>query len=243
MDLDSLVRLIDGSTRMIIVSNPHNPVGRAWRMHELERLVQICLENDIVIISDEIHCDLVLPGFRHVPMASLSEKAALATVTCIAPSKTFNLAGLSTSSLIIPDDRLRKAFSTVIGNLHIGGGNIFGTEASIAAYTHGAEWLDELLGYIERNIALAEDYFRDRIPGIIPVSPEATYMMWLDCRKLEMDPGQLRKFFVEKAGVGMNEGSSFGPGGEGFMRMNLATTYKTVERALVNIEKAVSSLR
>ncbi|MCU0363024.1 MAG: PatB family C-S lyase [Bacteroidales bacterium] len=243
MDYDSLIRLIDGSTRMIIVSNPHNPVGRAWRRHELERLLEICLENNIVIISDEIHCDLVLPGFRHVPMASLSEKAALATVTCIAPSKTFNLAGLSTSSLIIPDDRLRKAFSKVIGNLHIGSGNIFGTEASIAAYTHGAEWLDELLVYLEKNIALAEDYFRERIPEIIPVSPEATYMMWLDCRKLELDPGQMRKFFIEKAGVGMNEGSSFGPGGEGFMRMNLATTFKTVEKALDSIEKAVSSLR
>jgi cystathionine beta-lyase len=228
---------------MIFISNPHNPIGRAWDPEELNTLAAICLKNNILIISDEIHCDLVLPGFRHTPLASLSEKIAVNTVTLIAPSKTFNLAGLSTSSVIIPDPGLRKSFNQVVDNLHIGSGNIFGTTASIAAYSHGQKWLEELLGYIDANIEYVCDYLSKMIPEIIPVQPEATYMIWLDCRKLGMTGKDLQKFFISKAGIGMNEGSSFGPGGEGFMRMNIATTHNTVIKAMEQIERAVSMLR
>jgi len=243
MDYDSLISSIDDRTRMIIISNPHNPVGRAWSSDELHKLADICLKNKIVVISDEIHCDLVLPGFRHVPFASLSENIAEITVTCIAPSKTFNLAGLSTSSLIISNPVLRKSFNRITESLHIGSGNIFGTIASVAAYTHGHQWLDALLGYLENNIDLVEDYCRKMIPEIIPVHPEATYMIWLDCRQFGMTGKELQHFFVHKAQVGMNEGSTFGPGGEGFMRMNLATTHRNVIKAMEQIEKAVSYLR
>lgn len=243
MDFESLADSIDPRTRMIIISNPHNPVGRVWTPEELTRLAAICLKNNILILSDEIHCDLILPGFTHTPVATLSEEIAGNTITCIAPSKTFNLAGLSTSSVIISNPALRKSFNRVVENLHIGGGNIFGTAASVAAYSHGHQWLDALLDYIDKNVAFVEDYCMKMVPEIIPVQPEATYMIWLDCRKLGMTGRELQHFFVNNAAVGMNEGSTFGPGGEGFMRMNLGTTHKTVIKAMEQIEKAVSSLR
>ena len=243
MDYDSLVDSIDRKTKMIIISNPHNPVGRVWTREELNNLAEICLKNNIIILSDEIHCDLVLPGFTHTPVASLSEKIAEITITCIAPSKTFNLAGLSTSSVIISNPVLRKSYTRVVDNLHLGGGNIFGTIASIAAYSHGHQWLDALLDYIDHNIDFVEDYCRKMIPEILPVQPEATYMIWLDCRKFGMTGKELQNFFVKSAGIGMNEGSTFGPGGEGFMRMNVATTHETVTKAMEKIEKAVAGLR
>ncbi len=243
IDFDSLVSAINEKTKMIIISNPHNPVGRVWSPEELNHLAEICIDKNIIIISDEIHCDLTLPGFIHTPMASLSEKIASKTVTLVAPSKTFNLAGLSTSSVIIPDPDLRKSFNRVVDNLHIGSGNIFGTVASIAAYTHGEKWLGELMHYIDDNVEFVIDYCRDMIPEIIPVKPEATYMIWLDCRKFQMQGKELQNFFIHKAGVGMNEGSAFGPGGEGFMRMNVGTTHSTVIKAMEQIEKAVSELR
>jgi len=243
MDYDLLISSIDEKTKMIIISNPHNPVGRVWSLEELNRLADICLKNNILIISDEIHCDLVLPGFKHTPFASLSEKIADNTVTFIAPSKTFNLAGLSTSSVIISNPVLRKSFNRIIESLHIGNGNIFGTIASIAAYSNGHKWLDALLDYIDHNIDFVQDYCTKMIPEIIPVQPEATYMIWLDCRKFGMTGKELQNFFVNKAGIGMNEGSTFGPGGEGFMRMNIATTHQIVMKAMEQIEKAVSELR
>lgn len=243
MDFDSLIASINDNTKMIIISNPHNPVGRAWTPDELNRLADICLSNNILILSDEIHCDLVLPGFYHTPVANISEKIADITVTCIAPSKTFNLAGLATSSVIISNPVLRKYFNKKIESLHIGNGNIFGTIASIAAYSEGHNWLNSLLNYINQNVDYVIDYCRKMIPEIVPVAPEATYMIWLDCRKLGMTGKELQNFFVRSAGIGMNEGSTFGPGGEGFMRMNLGTTHQNVEKAMEQIEKAVSAIR
>lgn len=243
MDFDSLTASLSKKIKMIIISNPHNPVGRVWNTDELEILADICLKNNILILSDEIHCDLVLPGFSHSPLAKLSDKIAEITVTCIAPSKTFNLAGLGTSSVIISNPVLRKYFNNKTEKLHLGNGNIFGTAASVAAYSKGHEWLDDLMRYINGNADLVMKYCKELIPEIIPVRPEATYMIWLDCRKFAMEGKDLQKFFVEKCGVGMNEGSTFGPGGDGFMRMNLGTTLQTVTRALEQIEKAVAELR
>lgn len=243
IDFESLSGIIDSKTKMIIISNPHNPVGRVWSPEELKCLADICLKKNILILSDEIHSDLVLPGFIHTPIASLSDEIAASTITFMAPSKTFNLAGLSTSSVIISNPVHRKSFNRVLDNLHIGGGNIFGTIASIAAYSNGHKWLEALLDYIDNNIDFTADYCRKMIPEINPVIPEATYMMWLDCRKLGMNGRELQSFFINKAGIGMNEGSTFGPGGEGFMRINLAATHQTVMRALEQMEKAVSSIR
>jgi len=243
MDFGSLALMASDKVKMIIISNPHNPVGRVWRPDELLSLAEICLENNIIMLSDEIHSDLVLPGFTHTPLASLSPEIARSTITLMAPSKTFNLAGLSTSSVIISESGLRKAFKRTVENLHVGGGNLFGTAASIAAYQNGHEWLDELLQYINTNIDFVEEYCHRLIPEIIPVRPGATYMIWLDCRKLEMKAKELHDFFVRKAGIGMNEGSTFGPGGEGFMRMNVATTLATVRKAMEQTGKAVTAIR
>jgi cystathionine beta-lyase len=243
MDLDSLADSITPTTRMIIISNPHNPVGRSWSSDELKNLADICLKNNILLLSDEIHSDLILPGFCHTPAAKLSEKIAEITVTCIAPSKTFNLAGLSTSSLIISNPVLRKYFNSKIEHLELGNGNIFGTVASIAAYSYGSEWLDNLMVYLDQNAGYVLEYCREFIPEIIPVKPEATYMIWLDCRKLGIPGKELQDFFISKAKVGMNEGSAFGPGGEGFMRMNLAATHRKVRQAMEQIGKAVASQR
>jgi len=243
MDLKSLRRVITPDTRMIIISNPHNPVGRSWNSDELSELADICLENNTLILSDEIHCDLVLPGYRHTPLAGISSKTSGITVTCLAPSKTFNVAGLSTSSVVISNPVLRKYFKSKIEHLHIGNGNIFGTVSSVAAYSEGREWLSELLDYIEGNISYVIKYCSEHIPEIVPVRPEATYLIWLDCRKLGMTGKEMEEFFVRKAGVGLNEGSAFGPGGEGFMRMNLGTTRRKVTQAMEQIRNAVEQIR
>lgn len=241
IDFEGLRKVITPKTRMLILSNPHNPVGRVWTLEELTELAEICHDRRIVILSDEIHSDLVLPGARHIPLASVSQKAASVTVTCMAPSKTFNLAGLSTSSMIISDPGLMEKYRKTLVGLHLHLGNIFGNVASEAAYTHGREWLEQLMNYIEGNVDLVINFCRERLPVIRPVRPEATYMIWLDCRAMERNSQELNRFFVEEAGVGMNEGSRFGPGGEGFMRMNLACPKATVVRALEQIENAIKN--
>ena len=228
--------------KILFLSNPHNPVGRVWTPEELKKIGDICLENSIIIISDEIHSDLILPGYRHTPLASLSEDLASITVTCMAPSKTFNLAGLYTSSMIISNENLRMKFSKQIANLHIDKGNIFGNEASISAYTHGEEWLDQLLVYLEGNVAYVMKRCSESIPLIKPVRPEATYLIWLDCREMGLSPKELGKFFSLIAGVGLNEGSVFGPGGDGFVRMNLSTPLSVISEAFNRIEKAIKTL-
>jgi cystathionine beta-lyase len=243
MDFEELEKIAGSRPKMIIISNPHNPVGRAWSREELTILAEKCLRNNILILSDEIHCDLLMPQYNHVPLSSLSEEIADITITCIAPSKTFNLAGLSTSSVIISNPSLRKNFSSTVEKLHISGGNIFGTEASIAAYTQGEEWLNELVAYINSNALYITEYCRVNIPEILPVRLEATYLLWLDCRKFGMSGKELQDFFINRAGVGMNEGSTFGPGGEGFMRMNIACPKRPIIKALEQIEAAVSSIR
>lgn len=240
MDFDGLRKTITPATRLIIISNPHNPVGRAWQHAELAELVDICDSNGIVILSDELHSDLVLPGNLHVPLASVSDRAAAITVTCMAPSKTFNLAGLSTSSMIIPDEGLREKYRKILVGLHLHLGNIFGNVAAEAAYSSGSEWRSEMIRYIQGNVDLVIDYCHEHLPRIKPVRPEATYLMWLDCRQMGLSGKELHRFFIEKAGVGMNEGSAFGPGGEGFMRINLACPRSVVEKALKQIDRAVN---
>ncbi len=243
MDFDSLEKVITPGVKMIIISNPHNPVGRSWTVNELSRLAEICLRHNILILSDEIHCDLVLPGYRHTAVATLSEEIANITVTCIAPSKTFNLAGLSTSSVVISNPVLRKYFRSKVEHLHIEHGNIFGTIASTAAYSYGEEWLAQLLAYLKGNADYAVEFCRKNIPEIVPSTPEATYMIWLDCRKLGLNNEGLRDFFTRKSKVGLNDGISFGPGGEGFMRMNLATSGDVVKKAFDQIAQAVTEYR
>jgi cystathionine beta-lyase len=242
IDFDGLKNCINKKTRMLIFSNPHNPLGKVWKKDELIELAEICNSNNILILSDEIHSDLVLPGNKHYPVARLGKKFADNTVTCIAPSKTFNLAGMSTSSVIISNPDHRAAFNKIVGGLHVGSGNIFGTVASSAAYSTGHQWVEELLQYLQYNVDYVIDYFHKKIPLIKPLVPEATFMIWLDCRSLQMSGKELNDFFITRAGVGMNEGSVFGPGGEGYMRMNIGCPKSVVNKAMGNIEKAINSL-
>ncbi len=243
MDTDAFEASITSDTRMFILSSPHNPVGRVWSKEELRRIAEICLKNNILILSDDIHCDLLLPGNKHIPLATLGNDIADITITCVAPSKTFNVAGLSTSAIIIPNEELRTSFQNTTKNLHITDGNLFGAIAFTEAFENGDGWLDALMEYIAGNEKFVAGFFNERMPEIIPVRNEATFLMWLDCRSLGLSDKGLNALFVDQAGVGMNPGSSFGKGGEGFMRMNIGTPKSVLEKALTRIEKAVASLK
>ncbi|MCF8235528.1 MAG: PatB family C-S lyase [Bacteroidales bacterium] len=239
-DFDDLERKIKTQQpKMLLLCSPHNPGGSVWTREELQSLADICIQNKVLIISDEIHCDLVLYGNKHIPMATLSKAVANHTVACVAPSKTFNLAGMATSSVIIPNEELRERFEESIERVHVGMGNVFGNVASEAAYKHGAAWLKQLLKYIESNIDHTIAFLEHNTPVIKAIRPEATYMVWLDCRKLDMPDDELWKFMIHEAGVGLNRGDMFGKGGEGFLRMNVACPRITLDVALSNIRKAI----
>jgi cystathionine beta-lyase len=226
---------------MFFLSNPHNPVGRLWTEEELRKMGEICLENEVIIIADEIHCDLVLPGFKYTPMATLSEEISRKTVTCIAPSKTFNIAGMSTSSLIIEDEEIRKQFAHTIDHVHVGSGNLFGNMASVAAYTHGDLWLDELLTYIDGNFRLLGDFIANEIPNLKLINAEATYLAWIDFRKTGLSDEEIKHKLLHEAKLGLSPGPVFGSGGEGFQRMNLATPKANVLTALNRLKSVFGS--
>ena len=242
MDYEDLEKKIDGRTKMIILCSPHNPVGRVWKRAELEQLVEVCEKKDIVIVSDEIHLDLVLGKVKHTPTASLSEKAMQRTVTLVAPSKTFNVAGLSTSSAIIPNKKLRDAFLNVLQNNSVGGGNIFGMVAQEAAYAKGEAWLEELLVYLRGNLKYLEQFIKEKIPRLKVYPLEGTYLVWIDCTSLGMNDVALNEFMLKKAKLWLDEGTLFGTGGSMFMRINIACPRNTLKTALERLEKAVKEL-
>lgn len=242
MDLNDLEEKIDPSVKVLFLCNPHNPVGRVWTQEELEKLARICVDNDLLIVSDEIHSDIIYKGAKHIPLASLSEELANRTITCISPSKTFNIAGLSTSVVIIPNRKIRENYNRILGFLHIDSGNVFGTLALEAAYNMGEPWLEELLIYLEENIDYMEDFLAKRIPSIRLIRPEGTYIPLLDCRDLKMTAPELQEFLVKEARIALDGGDWFGTGGEGFARINIATPRKLLQEGLERIEKAVSKL-
>lgn len=242
MDLDDLKQKAAGA-RMLLLCHPHNPGGSVWTRQELETLAQICIDNDVLMISDEIHSDLIFKGHQHIPLASLSPEVAALTVTCNAPSKTFNLAGLATSYLIIPNKQLLEKYNRMINDqLHAGMGNLFGAIALQAAYEHGEEWLEQLLDYVHQNVNLVREYLQQNIPQITMIEPESTYMIWLDCRALGFSAGKLKDFFVDDARLGLNEGAMFGSGGEGFMRLNVACPRQVVQWAMEQLMVAVKEI-
>ncbi len=242
IDFDDLKKRIDARTSMIIISNPHNPVGRAWKHEELLELGKICVKNDIIIISDEIHSDLVFAPHKHIPIASISEEIADRTITFMAPSKTFNMAGLSTSFAIITNRKLKKIYNSFLENYHLNLGNIFGNVATEAAYTNGACWVNEMNDYIFSNINFAQKYISENIPQISFVKPEATYLLWLNFTKLKITDEELNDFLINTANIGLNTGSVFGKNGSGYMRMNVACTHKTLEKALLQLKNAFSKV-
>jgi len=222
--------------------HPHNPVSRCWTKEELTEIVRICKKNDVLILSDEIHSDLIMPGYRHIPLLEI-EGAADITVAMYAPSKTFNLAGLSTSFLVCPDKQIKQKFDSMVDKMHIGMGNLFGNVALTAAYDHGEDWLEQLIKYLKANFDFMKEFISKRIPEIKITDLESTYLVWLDCSAFGLTDKELQKFMIFDAGLGLNHGPVFGKGGEGFQRINIATPRTNLETALVKLEKAVKSLR
>lgn len=239
MDLEDLEqKVLDEHVKLMLLCNPHNPVGRVWTREELTALADICLRHHVYVISDEIHGDFVWQGHEQTPYASISEEACLHSMMCTAPSKTFNLAGMATSNLFIPDPEMRRKFRSELLDVGQENMNRLGLFACRAAYEGGGEWLDQLIGYLAGNLALVRDFCKNRVPQIQLVEPEGTYLAWLDCRELGMTDDELMTFFSDEAKVWLDPGTHSGEQGSGFMRFNLGSSRSVIALALDQIEAA-----
>ena len=239
MDLEDLEqKVLDEHVKLMILCNPHNPVGRVWTREELTALADICLRHHVYVISDEIHGDFVWQGHEQTPYASISEEACLHSMMCTAPSKTFNLAGMATSNLFIPDPEMRRKFRSELLDVGQENMNRLGLFACRAAYEGGGEWLDQLIGYLAGNLALVRDFCKNRVPQIQLVEPEGTYLAWLDCRELGMTDDELMAFFSDEAKVWLDPGTHSGEQGSGFLRFNLGSSRSVIAQALDQIEAA-----
>ena len=240
IDFDQFEKAINHRTRIFVLCNPHNPVARVFTLKELERLAEICLRHHLIIISDEIHCDLLYPGYRHIPIATLSPEVADCTVTLMAPSKTYNLAGLHCGFVIMKNRELRTTWrNTSLGI--VPRVNIMGHVAALAAFKHGQEWLDQVLVYLKDNRDFLNRYVKENLPGVHMSKMEATYLAWLDCRNTGIK-GNPAEFFLKQARVGLYDGADFGKGGEGFVRLNFACPRKTLKEALDRMAVALKMI-
>lgn len=225
--------------KLFYLCSPHNPGGRIWTREELKKMAEICITNNVIIVSDEIHCDLVFPGNKHIPLASISNEIAQHTISCVAPSKTFNLAGLQTSCLIIPNPTLKGVYEKFLDSLGIMRPNAFGIAALIAAFQEGEEWLEELLVYLKGNLDYVRNYLKENIPEIKIMEPDATYLIWLDFTGLKIDSRTFHELLLKKGKVWLDEGYMFGQSGEGFERINIACPRVTLEEGLRRINFAI----
>ena len=236
-------KLSDEKVTLMILCNPHNPVGRVWKKEELQKIGDLCVKYNVRILADEIWRDLVLPGYTHTPIASLSREIENITITCFSPTKTFNIAGLQASFAVFPREEEWKAFDNELGEMDIKRNNPFSLVGFEAAYNHGEEWLSELLVHLEGNAQYVVDFVKERLPEIKTVKPEGTYLMWLDFNGLNITPEEITDMLIKDAKVAMNDGASFGANGKGFARMNIACPRYMVEDAMARIEKAVKNLK
>lgn len=243
LDYDNLEKQIDAGGKVLIFCNPQNPVGRVWKKDELEKLAEIVVRKKIIVISDEIHSDLMLSGQKHIPLASLNDDIKSRTITCMSPSKTFNLAGLQSSVIVVSDDDLKMKVNKIFEVMDMKINNCFGQVAFEAAYNHGEEWLSELLDYIEDNMNYVINYFEEHLHEITIRKPEGTYLLWMDCRALGFTHHQLTEFMIDKAGLALTDGTFFGEEGEGFMRMNVACPRSTLEQAMKQLSSAIKHMR
>ncbi len=227
--------------KLFVLCSPHNPVGRVWTREELGRLGEICMRYGVKIVSDEIHHDFIFPGHEHVALAGLEECFAQNTMTCTAPSKTFNIAGLQVSNIFIPNASMREAFRQEMEKTGAGEINRMGLVAGESAYRYGRQWLEELLVYLKGNLDYVRGYVEQRLPGIRLVEPEGTYLLWLDFRKSGLEGDALEEWLVQKAGLWLNDGRMFGTGGDGFARLNMGCPRKTLEQALGRMEEALGN--
>jgi cystathionine beta-lyase len=239
MDFDNLEKVCDEKCRMLILSNPHNPAGIIWTRETLQRLAEFCHNRGIIVISDEIHCDMALFGNKHIPFASVSPEAAACSITFGSPSKTFNIAGIVSSYAIVPNEQLRERFFGWLEASELNAAPLFSPIATIAAFKHGEQWRREMLEYVEGNIEFVEEYCRKYIPQIRPLRPQASFLVWLDCRGLDMNHDELIDLFVNQAGLALNDGEMFNPGGKGFMRLNVATQRQILEKAMEKLKEAL----
>lgn len=240
MDYEDLEAKIDSKTKLLILCSPHNPVGRVWTKEELTKLGEICLKNDIIIISDEIHFDIVYKGYDHTVLANVSPEIRERCIICTAPSKTFNIAGLQISNIIIPNNELREKYSLELEKDHIIRPNVFGEEALVAAYNESEDWLDSLLEYLEKNRDFFISFVDKNIPQLKVVKPEGTYLLWVDFSDLGMNSEELRDFLVNKCKLAVNPGEMFGKESGLFQRFNIGCPRSILEEALIRIEKAVN---
>lgn len=241
IDFEAFEKLVK-EVKIFLLCNPHNPLGIVWKPEELQRMAEICIANDVLLISDEIHSDLIFHGKKHTPVARLSEQIASKIITCVSATKTFNLAGLQASTTIFPNAEMKQKFDRFWMNMDIHRNNAFSSVAMEAAYNEGEEWLEQLLIYIAGNFDFIKEYCEANIPKIKPNLPDATYLVWLDCRELGMDNEELRSFMIEKAKIGLNEGYTFGRSLNGFMRLNAACPRSVLEKALRQLKEAVDQL-
>lgn len=240
MDYEDLEAKIDSKTKLLILCSPHNPVGRVWTKEELTKLGEICLKNDIIIISDEIHFDIVYKGYDHTVLANVSPEIRERCIICTAPSKTFNIAGLQISNIIIPNNELREKYSLELEKDHIIRPNVFGEGALVAAYNESEDWLDSLLEYLEKNRDFFISFVDKNIPQLKVVKPEGTYLLWVDFSDLGMNSEELRDFLVNKCKLAVNPGEMFGKESGLFQRFNIGCPRSILEEALIRIEKAVN---
>lgn len=232
-------RAADPKTTLMLLCNPHNPSGRVWTREELRRIGDICIRNNVVVVADEIHCELVHPGFTYTPFASVSEEFQKHSVTCVAPSKAFNIAGLQIANIIVENDKWRQRIDKAININEVCDVNPFGVIATIAAYNEGEEWLNQLLQYIHGNYLFFKDYCEEHLPQL-PVAPlEGTYLAWMDCRSLGIPSEELEEELMKKAKLWLNAGSMYGKEGEGFMRWNLACPRQLVKEGLERFSQFV----
>lgn len=239
MDFEQLAEVADKKCRLLILSNPHNPAGICWDADTLRRLAHFCYEHNIIVISDEIHSDMALFGNRHIPFATVSDEAAQISITFGAPSKTFNIAGIVSSYAIVPNLTLRRRFYTWLEANELNDPPLFAPIATIAAYQNGEQWRRQMLAYVEENIRFVEDYCRENIPAIKPLRPQASFLVWLDCRALGLNHEQLIDLFVNRAHLALNDGEMFGQGGEGFVRLNVGTPRAILKQALEQLKRAI----
>ena len=232
MDFEQLAEVVDDKCRLLILSNPHNPAGVCWPKETLQRLAHFCFEHNIIVISDEIHADMALFGNKHIPFASVSDEAAQISITFGAPSKTFNIAGIVSSYAIVPNDSLRHRFYTWLEANELNDPPLFSPIATIAAYTQGEDYRQQMLRYIEDNIRFVENYCREHLPKIKPWRPQASFLVWLDCRDLGLSHDALVDLFVNRAHLALNDGAMFGIGGSGFMRLNVGAPRSVLRQAL-----------
>ncbi|MDL2243220.1 PatB family C-S lyase [Bacteroidales bacterium OttesenSCG-928-J19] len=239
MDLEHLKQVIDKNCKILILCNPHNPVGITWPKETLKELAKICHDNQILVISDEIHADMALWDNHHTPFATISDEARNNSITFMAPSKTFNIAGLVSSYCIIPNTGIRTSFESFLEACELNQGTIFAYTATEAAYTNGREWKEEMLRYVEDNMDYVNEYLNRYIPDIYAFKPQASFLIWLDCRKLNLSQDELNNLFIHKAGLALNNGEMFGREGQGFMRLNIGTPRSILEKALNNLRSAL----